>query len=266
MLNDPAQNDPADIVPAVNSGVFVSDLHLFSPRSAADRVHRQLSEFCNADQCIVLGGDIFDFRWSDRGSRQETLQAAREWLEELLVGTGNSQVLFLPGNHDCDAEFLLGLSQLAAKEPRFHCYDHHAQIGDSLFLHGDILDAKGAVQGLSAYRSKFQHAHPQPQISHRAYDLAVGMRVHKLVPLLRHPPQLTCQRLWDMIQTLPLERDLKVQRVFFGHTHVPIHGLELAEVEFYNPGASLRHMQSHFQRFDFDAPTKLADRTPPAHA
>ena len=71
-------------LPAIREGVFVSDLHLFSPRSAAQAVPDQLAQVSAADQCIVLGGDIFDFRWSIRGSHELTLSAAIHWLEELL--------------------------------------------------------------------------------------------------------------------------------------------------------------------------------------
>ena len=92
------------------------------------------------------------------------------------------------------------------------------------------------------------------------------MRFHKLGPLLRHQPQATCQRLWDMIGALPLERGLDVKRIFFGHTHVPIHGLELQDVQFYNPGAALRHMQSQVHPFDFEGLTTLSDRPPQANA
>lgn len=250
MLHSPQIIEPAN----VKGGVFVSDLHLFSPRSDACQIRKQLSLVTCHEQCIVLGGDIFDFRWSDKGGHLATLRAAHSWLYDLLESTGDTQIVFLPGNHDCHPEFLAQLSELADEVPRFTWFDHHVQIGDSLFLHGDILDARNNVRGLPAYRSKFHHATPQPRIAHRTYDMAVGMRIHKLVPRVRHHPLLTVQRLWSHIQHLPLSQQRKVARVYFGHTHVPIHGLRWKEIQFFNPGAALRHMNPQIHRFTFEAP------------
>ena len=238
---------------AVSSGVFVSDLHLFSPRSAGERTRRQLVDFSDPEQCIVLGGDIFDFRWSDKGSHLATLDAAQGWIEDLLATTGDSQIIFLPGNHDCHPDFLRRLAEIAQHDHRFRWRDHHVQIGDSLFLHGDILDAKGNWGGLDRYRLKFHHGRPQTRVAHRAYDVAVGMRMHKLVPLVRHPPRMTCERLWGLVHGIATGGSTPVKRVYFGHTHVPISALECNDVQFFNPGAALKHMRPRIQHFNFDA-------------
>ncbi len=238
----------------VRGGVFVSDLHLFSPRSAADALPAQLAQITASDQCIVLGGDIFDFRWSIRGSHQATLAAAIAWLENLLANTGQAQVRFLPGNHDCHPEFLELLTQFASQHARFGWYEHHFQIGDALFLHGDLLDARG---NLSKYRTKFHHEHPQTGLKHRLYDVVVGLRLHKLVPLMRHRPALTCRRLRVLIDALPIATSTPFQRVFFGHTHAPIFGYHSQNVRYYNSGAALKHMQSYPQHFEFESPVSL---------
>lgn len=241
-------------LPAIRDGVFVSDLHLFSPRSAAHAVPEQLAQVTAADQCIVLGGDIFDFRWSIRGSHELTLTAAIDWLEELLERTGEAQIRFLPGNHDCHPEFLERLARLAERHPRFGWYEHHFQLGDAFFLHGDVLDARGSLEN---YRSRFHHEHPQTDLKHRMYDVVVGLRLHKLVPLLRHRPELTCRRLRQLIDALPAPSSTPFERVFFGHTHAPVFGFESERVRYYNPGAALKHMQAHPQRFQFDTPVPM---------
>ncbi len=250
--------------PLVRGGVFVSDLHLFSPRSAADAIAEQLAQTNACDQCIVLGGDIFDFRWSIRGSHDLTLAAAIEWLEELLANSGEAQVRFIPGNHDCHPEFLQLLTELANRRGRFDWHDHHFQIGDALFLHGDVLDAKG---NLSNYRARFHHEHPQTGFKHGLYDVVVGLRLHKLVPLLRHRPQLTCRRLRLLIDSLPAASQTPFERVFFGHTHAPMSGFESQNVRYYNPGAALKHMQAHPQQFEFESLTPLVqDRCRPGNS
>lgn len=239
---------------AIRGGVFISDLHLFSPRSAADAIPHHLASIRQADQCIVLGGDIFDFRWSIRGSHTLTLVAAVQWLEELLASTGDAHIRFLPGNHDCHPEFLELLTQLAERNGRFAWHEHHFQLGDALFLHGDVLDARGS---LDRYRAKFHHEHPQTDLKHRMYDVVVEMRLHKLVPLVRHRPQLTCRRLRLLIDGLQMTSDSPLERVFFGHTHAPMFGYHCESVRYYNPGAALKHMRAHPQHFEFPTPATL---------
>ena len=233
---------------AVRKGLFVSDLHLFSPRSVGEKVVTQFSTLSQDCDCLVLGGDIFDFRWSDHGSHLATLDAARRWLLDLLHVTGEIPIVFLPGNHDSHPEFLAMLDALAAGEPRLTWAAHHLQIADCLFLHGDLLDA-GSVSRLEAYRSKFHHESPQSRLAHRSYDLAVSMRIHKLIPRLRHKPLQTCQRLLDAMPELWLPSTVPVQQIYFGHTHVAIHGLEVNGIKFFNPGAALRHMDTHIHPF-----------------
>ena len=44
---------------------FVSDLHLFSKRSSGPQVQRAIEAAVARSDTFVLGGDIFDFRWSE---------------------------------------------------------------------------------------------------------------------------------------------------------------------------------------------------------
>jgi len=238
-----------DPLSSVRNGVFVADLHLLSPRSIGQGAVSELSRLSHDRDCIVLGGDIFDFRWSRQGSHRATLEAARRWLEELVAGTANTHIIYLPGNHDCHPDFLEVLETLAQSVDRFTWAEHYVQISDCLFLHGDVLDA-GNVERLAAYRQKFHHELPQSALAHRSYDMAVSMRIHKLVPLLRHQPVRTCQRLLATLQELPLTSAASLRRIYFGHTHVPIRGMKIDEVAFYNPGASLRHMAMHIEKFE----------------
>ncbi len=233
-------------------GTFVSDLHLFSPRSVATGIQNDLARHQAAHECIVLGGDIFDFRWSTQGSHEATLAAANLWLTQLLAQTGQSSVIFLPGNHDCDPIFLKQLSSLAERDPRFSWFDHHVQIKNSLFFHGDILDGGGSLERLEIYRRKFHHVEPQSQFSHRSYDLAVAMRFHKLIPKIRHIPHRTCGQILKMIECFDSVNSSSVKNIYFGHTHVPINGIEVGGIRFFNPGAALRHMNPRLHQFQLN--------------
>ena len=57
------------------STYFVSDLHLFSGRTQAARHAPALHAAARRARTFVLGGDIFDFRWSTLGSVETTVRA-----------------------------------------------------------------------------------------------------------------------------------------------------------------------------------------------
>lgn len=227
----------------IRSGVFLSDLHLFSRRSANLDVSSLVDDYRRADQCIILGGDIFDFRWSTIGDLESTFETACTWFEELLANTGDCQVVFLPGNHDCQLPFLNRVQQIAATNQRFTVHQHHLRLADCLFLHGDILDAGTTLEDLERYRRKFDHAQPKPSYMHRLYDVAVALRMHRIIPRYVHLPRATCERLVRTLENLEAIDVTGVRRVFFGHTHVAIDGFKLADRCFFNPGAGLKHMR-----------------------
>ncbi|MCA9129677.1 MAG: metallophosphoesterase [Planctomycetales bacterium] len=236
-------------------GVFLSDLHLFSPRSVAQDVQLQLRAYDRPAQCVVLGGDIFDFRWSTHASLQATLLAAQCWLIDLLENLVHAHVLFLPGNHDCQPEFLESLNVLSDRFPRFGWKPHHWQLGCNLFLHGDILDAGGDLPSLDRYRRRFHHGRAASKLAQRCYDVAVACRIHKTVPRLRHVPNKTCRALLNVVDRLALANAAELRHIYFGHTHVAMEGLNAAGIQFHNPGSGLKHMQLRLVEF-----TNLRDK------
>ncbi len=235
----------------LRSGLFLSDLHLFSSRSDAhDQVEalRSMREEC---QCIVLGGDIFDLRWSQQGGLQPTIKAAEDWLSRLLDQTGKSRVIYLAGNHDCHPSFAEAMREMAAERERFTWFEHALRIGDSLFLHGDLLHAKPTPEGLLEYRKKHHHEDSPHQLLNKAYDLAVQLRLHKAVARLGNSPKATCFRLQNSLQEFDQNAGAPpVERIFFGHTHVNIPGLELGQQTFFNPGAMLKHTKNAAIEFE----------------
>ncbi len=216
---------------------FVSDLHLLSPRSMARQWMPAINAACQDSSLIVLGGDIFDFRWATLGGHQETLLATRQWLETLASAHPQATIAYIMGNHDSHPDMQALLDELASRHAHFLWKSESYQAGDCLFCHGDILDA-GSQANLANYRSRFQHERQASRAAHGLYDAAVAMRLHKTIPKLFHRPRATCTRLRELLQINAGE----VRRVFFGHTHVPIYALELDAITYYNPGAALRHM------------------------
>lgn len=228
-------------------GVFVSDLHVFSGRSKGESLPSQLQKTYPESNLLVLGGDIFDFKWSSLGE-PETLLAAEKWLCTLL-DQWRGDVVFLAGNHDCLPKFFGVLGQISRRCERFTWHTHHLHRGDALFLHGDVLDAGRDFARLDSYRGKFHKTSNQSTFSRRAYGAIVAMRIHRMAPKVRHRELQTCQKLLWLLPQL-VKAPNKVRRVFFGHTHVPVAGRELNGVKFYNPGAAIRHIK--FEPIEFE--------------
>jgi len=221
-------------------GIFVSDLHVFSGRSVGESLGNGLQARHSQANLLVLGGDIFDFKWSSM-TAAGTLLAAEKWLLTLLH-QWDGEVVFLAGNHDCSPSFLQVLREVTSRNERFTWHDHQVQMGDSVFLHGDVLDAGHNVSQLASYRDKFHPSANQSKMSRQAYSALVAMRIHRMAPKLRHRPTLTCLKLHRLLPQLVNQPD-KVRQVFYGHTHVGVGGREVNGVSFHNPGAAIRHIE-----------------------
>ena len=228
-------------------GVFVSDLHVFSGRSKGETLPSELQGAYPESSLLVLGGDIFDFKWSSLGETG-TLLAAEKWLHSLL-DQWRGEVIFLAGNHDCLPKFFGVLNQVSRHCERFAWHRHHLHLGDAVFLHGDVLDAGHDLSKLDSYRDRFHPKSKQSTFSRRAYGALVAMRIHRMAPQLRHRELQTCQKLLRLLPQL-VKAPGRIRRVFFGHTHVAVAGRELNGVKFYNPGAAIRHIAFEPVQFD----------------
>ncbi len=223
-------------------GCFFSDLHLFSPRSAYAENEAALRSACKSSNLVVLGGDIFDLRWTSLGSLQRTIDAASHWLEEFSREHAHAQIVYLLGNHDSHPDLATSLQRTTAAHGNFSWHPEQLRIGDCLFLHGDILDASRHPYGLAKYRRKFHGEETKSRTQHRAYDMVVALRLHKFIPRVRHIPHNTCRQLYkSIVRALPHDQTLP-NKVFFGHTHVPIRAFRYGRIEFFNPGASVKHL------------------------
>jgi len=243
----------ADLSPVApgRKGVFVSDLHVFRGRSKGESLPGELQGAYPESNLLVLGDDIFDFKWSSMGEAG-TLLAAEKWLASLL-DQWRGDVVFLAGNHDCSLKFFGVLSQFALHCERFTWHRHHLHLGDAVFLRGDVLDAGHDVSKLDSYRNKFDRKSSQSILSRRAYSAIVAMRIHRMAPKMRHRELKTCQKLLGLLPQL-VKMPHKIRRVFFGHTHVAVAGRELNGVTFYNPGAAVHHIAFKPIEFDVNEP------------
>ena len=93
---------------------FVSDLHMFSRRSRAAQHSDALHAAAGKAHTFVLGGDIFDFRWTTLPTVGETIDSAVRWLDDLAAAHRQCEFHFVLGNHDSNQQFVARLAEHAA--------------------------------------------------------------------------------------------------------------------------------------------------------
>src|SRR5256885_311664 len=79
---------------------FLSDLHLLSRRSRADLHVPAIHAAAGRANAFILGGDIFDFRWSTLPSADEAVKHAIRWLDDLVASHPRCEFHFIQGYHD----------------------------------------------------------------------------------------------------------------------------------------------------------------------
>lgn len=85
----------------MKSGLVLSDLHLFSPRSEGFERMAALWDEVTRAEMLVLNGDIFDFRWTCLPDEAATLTAALDWLHKLFDDFEGSAIHYVLGIDHC---------------------------------------------------------------------------------------------------------------------------------------------------------------------
>lgn len=217
---------------------FASDLHLFARRSTALHHFDLMVEAARASDEFVLGGDIFDFRWSHYPSEEATADAAILWLEQFLEETGNCQVHYVFGNHDDHPLLHERLPDLQQRSGRFAWNRFYYRKGNTLFLHGDVADRPTTPEILEEQRNRAKHS-PRSPFHHTAYDLAVKAQLHRIAPPAIYPKKRVAQRILSYLDQIGEGPSTGVQHVCFGHTHRPVDHFQLHGVTFHNCGAPI---------------------------
>lgn len=224
---------------------FVSDLHLFANRSRGhDHLDRIIAAADEADHC-VLGGDIFDFKWSTLSDTQSTVDAAVDWLQNLCQHVPGTHVQFLLGNHDYHHELIERLPALAAEVHNFEWHRFYIRLGDAIFLHGDVADRRMTAEMLEHRRSRWSNHRPPGRYRSRAYDLVVKTRVHMLVPRAVYPRRIVARRILSYLKDIDQGPDTGVRQVCFGHTHLPVADYHYKGLYFHNGGAPIGKQPFH---------------------
>ncbi|WP_417849923.1 metallophosphoesterase [Thalassoglobus sp.] len=228
---------------------FVADLHMFARRSSAERYQDQIIKTARESELCILGGDIFDFRWSKYLTEDETAHAAVEWLREFDYQTNHCQVHFLLGNHDDHPELLERLPFLEQEMKTFEWSRYYYRLGDSLFLHGDVADKTMSAACLKLQREQFAHG-SRTELHNRLYDVAIKAQLHRLAPPAVYPCKRVAKRILKYMENIGHGRETGIKHVYFGHTHRPMDHYLYQGIHFHNGGAPIG-----------DAPFRILQRT-----
>lgn len=219
---------------------FVSDLHLFSQRSLAPGHVDLLQATSSAARVFVLGGDIFDFRWSTLGRADATAKAAIRWLDDLVGSHSRCDFHFVLGNHDCNGQFVAALQSYSATRPNLFAHPYYLRLGKSIFLHGDAADRpEMSPQHLQRRRQHWARDEHRGPLRHMLYDLAMQAQLHRVVGQVAHPKRRVAQRLLGYLQRAGHGPETGLEHVYFGHTHAALAAYRHGGVAFHNGGAPM---------------------------
>lgn len=229
---------------------FVSDLHLFANRSRGARHLNAIRQTAARSEYCILGGDIFDFKWSTLPSGDHTLDAALSWLHDLAVSVPDCRVHFLLGNHDYHPGLIARLPLLAQSLRNFEWERFFLRKGNTMFLHGDVADRKMTAARLEQRREKFRHE-PRSRVHHRAYDLLVNAQVHDVLPKAVYPKRLVARRILSYLENIGHGPETGIEHVYFGHTHRAVNGYSHCGLTFHNGGAPIGRSRYRILELEF---------------
>ena len=227
---------------------FVSDLHIFSSRSQEHRYLDEIRMKASTARAFVLGGDIFDFRWSMETGPEETVVRAVHWLHDLATNCSACQFHFVLGNHDYHEPFLERLDLMQSRLDNFRWYPFYVRLGASVFLHGDVADRRLTAQKLADRRSRWLNRKQGSIMANRLYDLAVENKMHKPLVHLGRRKRTVARRILKYLDEIGEGLSTGLANVYFGHTHLAFTDFEYQGVLFHNGGAPIHGL--HFRILD----------------
>ncbi|MGD9126017.1 MAG: metallophosphoesterase [Planctomycetia bacterium] len=224
---------------------FVSDLHLYSSRSQEHRYLEQIREKANQAEQFVLGGDIFDFRWTTMTSVEATVARARHWLYELVTSCPRCHFHFVMGNHDYHGLFVQAIEHLEDKLDNLSWYPHYVRIEDNIFLHGDVVDRRAGARKMVKRRENHLYRKKRGRMASQLYDWAIQGNLHKPIVRYARTKKTIARRILNYLDEIGEGSTTGVQNIYFGHTHLAISDYEYKGIRFHNCGAPIEGL--HFR-------------------
>ena len=214
--------------------VSFSDFHLFATRSRGNQIINQVKELVKGADTLVICGDLFDFRWSNFSSHQEAFQAANQWITSLCAEV-QIPVVYILGNHDGLTEFIPTLDTLAHSIDSFSWHEDYLQIGNTLFLHGDIpIYSEGAKLTPRDFVS-------DEGIKHSFLSFLYGLITQAYLLKLWRKKSNGNHKIPFIAEAISKTEGLDgVKRVVFGHTHNHLKGFEYGGITYFNGGTAIK--------------------------
>ena len=190
---------------------------------------------------FVLGGDIFDFRWSTLPTADETVRHAIRWLDDLVASHPHCDFHFVQGNHDCNRRFVSALESYSADAaeserctPTFCGWERTCFCTATRPIIRPMCQAR-----LKKRREHWSHDESRSQVRHVLYDLAVTARLHRLAGKVAHPRRRVVHRILGYLNRIQHGPETGVEHVYFGHTHDALENYHYRGLTFHNPGAPM---------------------------
>ncbi|MEQ1825556.1 MAG: metallophosphoesterase [Pirellula sp.] len=219
---------------------FLSDLHLFARRSKAHAVTPDIYRAASQAHTMVLGGDIFDFKWSTRASLEHSISDSIAWLERLVEANPQCMFYYVLGNHDAHPRFVSELDRLAFRQSRMVWQPYVLQLEGCVFLHGDVVDCEPTELSIATKRQRLDEKPPPVKSEHWMYDAVVFARLHRVAVHFVVNPATVLRKLAIYLSAQGLTAETGVQDVYFGHTHRVVDGVRYQGMTFHNGGASIK--------------------------
>ena len=224
----------------METGYVISDLHLFTHRTAADGYAAAMSAAAGEADFFVLNGDIFDFRWTTLPSIEATADAAIEWLDALARKHPTCRFFYVLGNHDGLEFFADRLDALAERTPNFEWRPSHLRVGKALFLHGDLpLRSRhaGAFE-----RTLRQGGRKRSKMSYLGYHVFMAAHMHRCAARVQGSKRFA-RRILRRLRQHGNGLAEGLSDVYFGHTHRAFSDFSLEGITFHNTGSAIRGLK-----------------------
>jgi UDP-2,3-diacylglucosamine pyrophosphatase LpxH len=218
---------------------FVSDLHLFANRSNAHGYLEEIAYVASKADVFVLGGDIFDFRWS-RVPILRAVPMAIRWLRELAASCPGCHFHLVLGNHDYHQMLIDRLEELDREVANMSWHHYYLRLGSSVFLHGDVADKVMDARRLTEAREEWLDGRRRGPFLSALYDVVVMTRLHKPVPHLVYAKRIVVRRILKYLESIDEGPRNGVRDVYFGHTHRRLSNYRYRGLTFHNGGAPIK--------------------------
>ena len=242
----------------VRAGAVVSDLHLLTNRTTFARHSESIRKMASESDLFIFNGDVFDFQWSRHGDSEASVREAISWIKSLVTQHSHCHFVFLLGNHDSIPDYVCALDKLSQSRKNLSWGEHHAQLGDRIFLHGDLYHAGGNPLMVDAYRHRRNQKLDRSPVLHGLYWGVTKAGVFRV--LVKMVSKRSCaRRIIAYLDKTMGDQASAVREIYFGHLHKPFSNFSYDRFVFHNTGAALFGMKLNIMRFEYEEAPLMID-------